>query len=107
MNICKQSLVAGLIAIGLVSLSGCMTVQSPALGGIYTNVQYGDTATPAAGANKTGKACATSWFGMVAMGDASIEAAKRAGGITTVSSVDHTANHIVVYGVWCTVVKGQ
>lgn len=107
MNACKKSLVAGLMAAGLLSLGGCTTVYTPAHGGIWTDVKYGDSVSPASGGVKTGKACVTSWFGLVAMGDASVEAAKTAGGIATVSSVGYTANHYVVYGVSCTVVKGR
>ncbi len=107
MNV-KMMKMAILAAGATLGLGGCITVQTPALGVLYTDVKYGDTATPAAGALKTGKACAKSVLGAVAWGDASIDAAKAAGGITTVASVDHTSNNYVgVYGVWCTVVKGQ
>ena len=104
----KSSLKA-VLAIVLVSfaLSGCATVATPAIGLIYTDIKYGDTATTASAATKTGTACAQSFFAVVALGDASIAAAKAAGGITTVSSVDHTSKHIVVWGEWCTVVKGN
>jgi hypothetical protein len=104
----KDSLKA-VLAIVLVSfaLSGCATVATPALGWIYADVKYGDTATTATNVSKTGTACAQSFLGLISMGDASIAAAKAAGGITTVSSVDHTARHIVVWGEWCTVVKGN
>jgi hypothetical protein len=44
----------------------------------------------------------------VATGDASIQAAKVAGGITKVASVDHSAKNIVgVFGEWCTIVRGN
>jgi hypothetical protein len=104
----KDSLKAVLaIVLVLFALSGCATVATPAIGWIYTDVKYGDTATTAPAATKTGTACAQSFFSVIALGDASIAAAKAAGGITTVSSVDHTARHIVVWGEWCTVVKGN
>ena len=96
------------VAIGIAGLSGCQIVASPALGIIVTDVKYGDTATSATAASKEGKACVQSILGWVAQGDASIEAAKKAGGITEVSSVDHTAkNTLGVIGEWCTVVKGK
>ncbi len=97
-----------LLAVVAVALSGCAIVASPALGTIFTDVQYGDTATTATAANRTGKACATSILGWVATGDASVTAAKANGGITTVAVVDHTAKSILgIFGEWCTVVKGS
>jgi hypothetical protein len=87
---------------------GCMVVASPVLGVIYTEAKYGDTATGETGANKEGRACARSILGLVAEGDASIAAAKANGGITQVSSVDHSAKNLVgIMGEWCTVVKGR
>ena len=89
-------------------LTGCMIVASPAAGVIFTEVKYGDTATSSTGASKEGKACATSILGWVATGDASVTAAKAAGGITNVSVVDHTAKNLLgIIGEWCTVVKGS
>jgi TRL (tRNA-associated locus)-like protein len=91
----------------VLGLNGCMVVASPAIGVLYTEVKYGDTATTSSG-NKEGKACAQSILGLVATGDASIAAAKQAGGISEVSMVDHTAKNIVgILGEWCTVVKGR
>jgi hypothetical protein len=98
---------AAIALIGL-SLSGCQIVASPLAGGIYNETKYGDVATDAAEATKEGKACATSILGWVATGDASIQAAKVAGGITKVASVDHSAKNIVgVFGEWCTIVRGN
>ena len=99
-----------LVALVLISfvIGGCMIVASPALGVFYTELQYGDTATTATAANKEGKACVQSILGWVATGDASVEAAKKNGGITEVASVDHTAKSILgIVGEWCTVVRGK
>jgi len=104
----KPYLALSFLAIAATGLAGCQIVASPLAGVIFNETKYGDTATNATGANKEGKACATSILGMVAKGDASITAAKANGGITTVSSVDHTAKNIVgVFGEWCTVVRGS
>lgn len=98
---------AAIALVGL-SLSGCQIVASPMLGGIYNETKYGDVATDEAGATKEGKACGTSILGWVATGDASIQAAKAAGGITKVASVDHSAKNILgVFGEWCTIVRGN
>jgi len=99
-----------LAAFALISLTltGCGIVASPLAGGIYTGVKWGDVATEAAGASKEGKACGTSILGWVATGDASIQAAKTAGGISTVSSVDHSSTSILgLWGEFCTIVRGN
>jgi hypothetical protein len=96
------------ISMAAFSLAACQIVATPAAGWISTDVKYGGMATTATAATKEGKACAKSILGWVSSGDASIAAAKAAGGITTVASVDHTANQILgIVGEWCTVVKGN
>lgn len=94
--------------IALLGLSGCQPVASPLMGLIYNETKYGDTATMATAAPKEGKACASTILGLVATGDASIQAAKANGGITEVSYVDHSAKSILgIVGDWCTIVKGR
>ncbi len=96
------------ISIISMTLAGCMPVASPLAGGIYTEVKYGMYATTAAAAPKEGKACGTTILGWVATGDASVTAAKAAGGITTVAHIDHTAKNILgIFAEWCTIVKGS
>lgn len=103
-----QALSIGLIVVASLSLTGCQIVATPAAGWIFTEVKYGDVATTATAATKEGKACASSILGWVATGDASVAAAKAAGGITTVASVDHTAHQILgIVGEFCTIVKGS
>ncbi len=97
-----------LITAAYLSLTGCQIVASPMLGGIYNETKYGDVATTHTSATKEGKACGQSILGWVATGDASVSAAKAAGGITTVASVDHSAKNILgIIGEWCTIVKGS
>ena len=52
-------------------------------------------------------ACARSFFGVVAMGDASAKAAAANGGITRVNSVEHSATHYFFLGDFCTIVRGS
>lgn len=67
--------------------------------------QFSDTNTNIL---KTGTSCAQSVLGVVAFGDASIEAAKRDAGITKVTTVDHeTLNVLYFYGRYCTIVYGE
>lgn len=104
----KCALAFAAIAATALSLGGCQIVATPATGWILTDVKYGDTATSATAATKEGKACAQSILGWVSSGDASIAAAKAAGGITTVASVDHSSDQILgIVGHWCTIVKGS
>ena len=87
-------------------LGGC--VYAPPL--IYGKVLGPVTATSEAGpASKTGRACSQSILGIAAFGDGSINAAKRAGGITTVVSVDFESTNVLlgIYSQFCTVVKGN
>ncbi|MDF0668697.1 MAG: TRL-like family protein [Nitrospira sp.] len=96
------------IALAGLGLSGCQIVASPMAGAIFGETKYGFVATDASAASKEGKACGTSILGLVAQGDASIQAAKAAGGVSTVASVDHYAKNILgVYGEWCTIVRGN
>jgi len=94
----------------VVCLSGCMIVDSPIRGVVGTEVIWGDVAgkTATADTMKQGKACAESILGLLARGDASVRAAKENGGITEVSSIDHSArNFLNIVGEWCTLVRGN
>jgi hypothetical protein len=89
-------------------VAGCQPVASHLIGLLYTNVKGPVNATEASGGTREGKACAQTILGLVATGDASIEAAMRAGGIKQASSVNYEANHILgIVGTFCTVVRGN
>ena len=98
-----------LAAVGsLTMLAGCQPVASPLMGVFYNETKFGWEATSNSGEAKEGKACAQTIMGLVATGDASISAAKAAGGITEVSHVDHSAKSILgIVGDFCTIVKGK
>jgi hypothetical protein len=102
-----RNVTAALIAsLGLVFAIGC--VQSPTGPGlIYMNVK--GPLGPAGGesAAKTGKSCARVVLALFAWGDASIESAKRNGGITEVTTIDHESFNLIGFGSFCTVVYGQ
>lgn len=96
------------VAVAAALLGGCAVVASPTTGFLYTQVQGPITTGTGTNASKTGQACATNILGLISTGDASIDAAKKAGGITTVASVDHDSTSILMlYGTFCTVVKGN
>ena len=96
------------VALSAALLGGCAVVASPTTGFLYTKVQGPITTGTGTKTTKTGRACPTNILGLISTGDASIDAAKKAGGITTVASVDHDSTDILlVYGEYCTVVKGD
>jgi len=104
----KKALLLLSAAGGLLVCSGCQPVASPLMGIIYNETKFGYEATSNHDATKEGKACGQTILGMVATGDASISAAKAAGGITEISHVDHSAKNIVgVVAEFCTIVKGK
>jgi hypothetical protein len=93
------------LLIAVLMLAGCASYYP--IGFIYTDGKMG--VQGAAGSTaKTGRACMNSILGLVAIGDASLEAAKAAGGITNVSNINYEVKNILgVYGEYCLVVKGN
>lgn len=91
-----------------VLLSGCATLYP--VGTLYTEVKLpsslGDGKDIAY--TKVGVSKATSVLGLVATGDASIEAAVKAGRIRTIKYVDWNAKNILgIYGEYTTTVYGD
>jgi hypothetical protein len=98
-----------LVLISTFFLSGCAVVASPVGNALlFTSVQGPVATGPAVSTPKQGRACASNIIGIIATGDASIAAAKRAGGITNVASVDHDSLNILgLYSRFCTIVAGK
>jgi hypothetical protein len=97
-----------LAGVVLVMANGCAMARSPVTGFVYSNTQAGLGATSNQAGNRVGKACATSYLGAFASGDATIETARRNGGITLITSVDEESSSILgVYAEYCTVVRGR
>jgi hypothetical protein len=105
-----------LAATGLTLASGCLPLTSQ---GYPVGVVYNDTKAPSGldraettgdnkAAPKTGRACSAGVLGVAAWGDASIDAAKKAGGITSVHSIEYEATAVLglVYVNVCTIVHG-
>jgi hypothetical protein len=102
-----RKLASVLVLAAFLPLAGCFMVMPPAVGSIWADVKYDGHAHGSLAATKEGRACARSILGVFAQGDASIEAAAKAGGIKTVASIDHTAKVMVVIGEYCTIVRGS
>ena len=102
----RSTLACAVVAAALLS-TGCLGVATPALGTLITDVKGPIGVGPGVATSKTGTACAQSILGLIAMGDASIDAAKKAGGITKVATVDHESKWTLLFGTFCTVVRGE
>ena len=90
-------------------LGGCAATVSPVTGFWYTNVNGPITATGAPEeATRVGRASATSVLGVIATGDASIQAAARNGGIREIHHVDfESQSYIGVLAEFTVVVYGN
>src|SRR5690606_35763685 len=87
----EKFMIRNLIALAALATltSGCaMSMNQPVTGSIYMGAQGASTATGNAIGGKKGESCAMSILGVVGLGDASIVAAAKAGGVTKVSTVD-------------------
>ena len=63
--------------------------------------------TAGAPGQKVGEACAQNYFGLISVGDAKIESAKQAGGITKVEEVSYDSSNVLGVASFCTVVTGS
>lgn len=93
-------------------LMGCGAAYP--VGSLYTGTQVphgvnrNETSGPGKTGDKAGEACATGILNAVAFGDASLDAAKKAGGISEVHSVEfHGTNILGIYTQGCTEVHGK
>ena len=85
----------GLALVSSALLSSCAIVSSPLTGVIYTDVKSPVAVTDNEGSSKVGKAEATSILGIVATGDASVDAAAKAAGISKIHHVDQKGTSIL------------
>ena len=101
----------------LLSATGCLSIhqQGYPVGAIYTGTTAPSTLdrVETTGKDKTGakrgEACSMGILGLAAFGDASIDKAKKVGGITDVHSVEYRATAVLgfVFLQSCTVVHGN
>lgn len=93
----------------VVLLSSCGAfVQAPLVGGLYTDVKAPLAVTSNEGSSKVGSAEATSILGLVATGDASIDAAAKSAGITKIHHVDYYSTNILgIYATFTVLVYGE
>lgn len=100
-------LLFGLICI--FSLTSCFAANIATPNGILFNkASIGHSGSASSNDYRTGEACATSYLGWVATGDASIEAAASRSNITRIYNVSHEVTGILgVTQEMCTIVRGN
>jgi hypothetical protein len=97
-----------MVAFCVTWLTGCATAAAPTAGAFFTDVKGPVHSGEGTSTAKTGQACAQNLLGLLAQGDASIDAAKKDGGIDRVTNVDHKTTTILgLYAQFCTVVHGE
>lgn len=94
---------------GLIALTGCANVRGPLPAAIaFYAAPIGVNQSEPVKATLRGEACMDNILGIAAFGDASIDAAKRNGGITKVASVERAPVRILTYYArHCTIVRGE
>ena len=96
------------LATAAVLSTGCAQARAPLTGGIYTDVKDTSTVTGNTLGSKVGTAKASSVLGIVATGDASVQAAAKAGGITKISHVDyHSVGILGLHATYTVEVYGE
>jgi hypothetical protein len=92
----------------LFAANGCASLKAPMPGLLFTHNDNGLVATANPAGNRVGEACLSSYLGLISLGDATIETARRNGGITTITSVDESTTSILFfYGKYCVTVRGK
>jgi hypothetical protein len=90
------------------TLTGCGFIADGPFGWAYTNSKTPITIGPSRTGSKTGQACIKSYFGLLTVGDASIEAAIKSAGIKEIYTVTNDNFSILgTYTKQCTVVSGE
>ncbi len=105
-----RSLTLAAAAAAVVLVSGCAAARSPVTGAWYTDVKADDGATSNTeiATPKVGRATATSYVGLIALGDCSIETAAKGAGITKIAHIDYESMSILgLYATTTTVVYGE
>lgn len=104
----KKVFAFALTAFAAMLFTGCGAVKTPVTGMFYTNIKDGMAVTANAGSSKVGTAEAKGYLGIIATGDASIQAAAKEAGITRIHHVDYESKSIVgVYNVYTVIVYGE
>ena len=97
-----------MFVLGSVLLLGACATPSTEVGiALFSDTVQPLMVTNNAGANKVGRACGKNYLGLFITGDMSVEAAKKDGKITQVTSIDKEIKGYALYAEVCTVVRGR
>ena len=88
-------------------LGACATPSTEVGVALFNDTVQPLMVTGNSGATKVGRACAKNYLGLVITGDMSVEAAKKDGKITQVTSIDKEVKSYAIYAEVCTVVRGK
>lgn len=104
----KSIQLIAIVAITAILLSSCAIVKAPLSATMYTDVKAPVAVTSNSVSNKVGTSQAISYLGVVAVGDASIDAAAKRGGITKIHHVDeHATNVLGLFAKYEVIVYGE
>ena len=103
----RLKLALALAFVVIFASTGCMGVATPVMGTLIIDSVKWDGYSSGKIGTKEGKACAKSYLALFATGDASIKAAAAEGGITNITSVDHESSWLLIFGEYCTIVRGS
>ncbi|MBE6412535.1 MAG: TRL-like protein family [Opitutales bacterium] len=102
----KKYTTLAITSIAMLLLAGCATPIPH--GTLFTEVKMPVSASDNVVASKVGTSMCKSYLGLVSVGDASIETAKRNGGITKVTSVDWEVRNVLGFiGEYKCIVRGE
>jgi hypothetical protein len=108
----KKTLSFAVLALLASSTTGCAALAFGSAGAPYASVYTGTTSSWLVTSNdvgsKHGEACGMSILGVVTIGDAAVEVAAKAGGITKIGVVDNKDFNVLgVYAQHCVEVTGN
>ena len=104
----KRAVTLVTISLLVITLSSCGFIAEGPFGYMYTETETPVAMGTAETGEKSGEACVKSFFGAIAVGDASIETAKKNGGISDVYTVNKSNFSVLgMYSKQCTIVRGE
>ncbi len=88
-------------------LGACATPSTEVGIALFSDTVQPLMVTNNSGATKVGRACGKNYLGLFITGDMSVDAAKKDGKITQVTSIDKEIKSYAIYAEVCTVVRGR
>ena len=99
----RRTLAAFVLVLALPTIGCVYSHAGPGL--LYMDVQGPLGKSDGDAAGRSGKACANNILGLVAAGDATIDTAKKNGGVGDARTVEYHSRNVIGFGTFCTVVS--